>query len=209
MLAFKIAKTAGLVAVCTLGLTLFAQADVIYSLPNTIVGNQSFTGELGLDFTVNAPITIDSLGAFTNGASPIDVTLYDSSGVGLAHTVITAGSGYSFNSIAPLVLTGGTYQIAAYGYNALNLDYNPDQAGGTVQASFNMLGGALTQNGAFYSFTTGQLATTSDAFTETYGAGDFTAAVPEQSTWGMMLLGFAGVGFMAYRRKNKPHFRFA
>ena len=30
------------------------------------------------------------------------------------------------------------------------------------------------------------------------------SAVPELSTWAMMLLGFAGVGFMAYRRKSKP-----
>ena len=30
------------------------------------------------------------------------------------------------------------------------------------------------------------------------------AAVPEPSTWAMMLLGFAGVGFMTYRRKSKP-----
>ena len=28
--------------------------------------------------------------------------------------------------------------------------------------------------------------------------------VPELSTWAMMLLGFAGIGFMAYRRKSKP-----
>jgi len=28
------------------------------------------------------------------------------------------------------------------------------------------------------------------------------AAVPEPSTWAMMILGFAGVGFMAYRRKS-------
>ncbi len=28
------------------------------------------------------------------------------------------------------------------------------------------------------------------------------AAVPEPSTWAMMILGFAGIGFMAYRRKN-------
>jgi len=27
--------------------------------------------------------------------------------------------------------------------------------------------------------------------------------VPEPSTWAMMILGFAGIGFMAYRRKNK------
>ncbi len=29
-------------------------------------------------------------------------------------------------------------------------------------------------------------------------------AVPEPSTWAMMILGFAGVGLMAYRRKSKP-----
>jgi PEP-CTERM motif len=29
-------------------------------------------------------------------------------------------------------------------------------------------------------------------------------AVPEPSTWAMMILGFAGIGFMAYRRKSKP-----
>jgi hypothetical protein len=28
--------------------------------------------------------------------------------------------------------------------------------------------------------------------------------VPEPSTWAMMILGFMGVGFMAYRRKSKP-----
>jgi predicted small secreted protein len=30
------------------------------------------------------------------------------------------------------------------------------------------------------------------------------SAVPEPSTWAMMILGFAGVGFMAYRQKSKP-----
>lgn len=29
-------------------------------------------------------------------------------------------------------------------------------------------------------------------------------AVPEPSTWAMLILGFAGVGFMAYRRKLRP-----
>jgi PEP-CTERM motif len=39
------------------------------------------------------------------------------------------------------------------------------------------------------------------------GAETFTAvgvaAVPEPSTWAMMILGFAGVGFLAYRRRSK------
>jgi outer membrane lipase/esterase len=34
-------------------------------------------------------------------------------------------------------------------------------------------------------------------------------AVPEPSTWFMMIVGFAGIGFMAYRRKSKPAFRLA
>jgi hypothetical protein len=48
-------------------------------------------------------------------------------------------------------------------------------------------------------------------FTGTYtvaedsASGTFNIAnVPEPSTWAMMVLGFAGMGFMAYRRKSKP-----
>jgi hypothetical protein len=29
-----------------------------------------------------------------------------------------------------------------------------------------------------------------------------TAAVPEASTWAMMILGFTGIGFMTYRRRT-------
>jgi PEP-CTERM motif len=35
------------------------------------------------------------------------------------------------------------------------------------------------------------------------------AAVPEPSTWAMLILGFAGVGFMAYRRRNLATFNVA
>jgi hypothetical protein len=36
------------------------------------------------------------------------------------------------------------------------------------------------------------------------------SAVPEPSTWAMMILGFSGVGFLAYRKKrNGSSFRFA
>jgi hypothetical protein len=30
------------------------------------------------------------------------------------------------------------------------------------------------------------------------------SGIPEPSTWAMMILGFVGLGFMAYRRKSKP-----
>jgi PEP-CTERM motif len=38
-----------------------------------------------------------------------------------------------------------------------------------------------------------------------YGKTPYTpqvAAVPEPSTWAMMILGFAGVGYMTYRRRK-------
>jgi hypothetical protein len=60
--------------------------------------------------------------------------------------------------------------------------------------------------------TFGVFATTNNSFGLTQGqfydnldvGVTFTEAVPEPSTWAMMILGFAGVGFMAYRRKSKP-----
>ena len=40
-------------------------------------------------------------------------------------------------------------------------------------------------------------------------ANGLTQAVPEASTWAMMILGFLGIGLVAYRRKQGPTFRFA
>jgi hypothetical protein len=47
--------------------------------------------------------------------------------------------------------------------------------------------------------------TTSPGFSIDFSAGitqGIASAVPEPSTWAMMILGFCGVGFMAYRRKQ-------
>jgi len=37
-----------------------------------------------------------------------------------------------------------------------------------------------------------------------FGMLTISPAVPEPSTWAMMILGFAGIGFTAYRRKARP-----
>ena len=41
------------------------------------------------------------------------------------------------------------------------------------------------------------------AFLDDLSITTTTAAVPEPSTWAMMLIGFVGLGFMVYRRKNQ------
>ena len=51
--------------------------------------------------------------------------------------------------------------------------------------------------------------TSTNAFEFLPGVQLGVTAVPEPATWAMMILGFFGVGFMAYRRKSKPAFRFA
>ena len=40
--------------------------------------------------------------------------------------------------------------------------------------------------------------------TFTTAPSNIPASVPEPSTWAMMILGFAGIGFMAYRRSRRP-----
>jgi hypothetical protein len=49
----------------------------------------------------------------------------------------------------------------------------------------------------------------SDWFVDDISLSAVTSAVPEPSTWAMMILGFFGLGFMAYRRKSEGSFRFA
>ena len=42
-----------------------------------------------------------------------------------------------------------------------------------------------------------------------FSAAGIPPSIPETATWAMMILGFMGVGFMAYRRRNEAAFRLA
>ena len=72
-------------------------------------------------------------------------------------------------------------------------------------------GDPLSDTSTYTGQTFSTLGVTPGTYEWTWGTGtnqDFTlvigSAVPEPSTWAMMLLGFAELGFMAYRRKSKP-----
>ena len=64
----------------------------------------------------------------------------------------------------------------------------------------------MTFTGSLVGFTggtiTGEVVTTSDLGVAlfTVNAGGSITPVPEPSTWAMMLIGFAGLGFVGYRR---------
>jgi hypothetical protein len=69
--------------------------------------------------------------------------------------------------------------------------------------SSGSLTGTLGPGSYGFSYLNGNDATTSgSAEIDGYTSFTLTSAVPEPSTWAMIILGFAGVGFMAYRRRN-------
>jgi hypothetical protein len=135
---------------------------------------------------------------------------------------ISAGLGYDvFQSINPVILGVGSYEVDEVGLSGLfgNLDYNGNQTHGSSGPVLNNGGGLLTFNGAIYSNLTtlgepqknggscsgcNPLPSQSSQF----DAGTFqyqgaSSAVPEPSTWVMMMLGFACLGFAGYRQTKR------
>jgi hypothetical protein len=98
----------------------------------------------------------------------------------------------------PLGVTSGTYDQT---FDVLSdLTYNPsfESANGGTASSAAALKAGLDSGTAYFNIQT-----------TVFPGGEIrgfllASAVPEPSTWAMMILGFAGVGLMAYRRRNRP-----
>jgi hypothetical protein len=88
---------------------------------------------------------------------------------------VTPGTAYWFIAIA------SPETIGAW-------EFSQSLVGNTVAGSFFIPGGSSTFLGLS---------------PEVRIEGELTAGVPEPSTWAMMLLGFAGIGYGAYRRKKQ------
>lgn len=79
---------------------------------------------------------------------------------------------------------------------------------GSGPLTITFANGTQTFDNGLYTLTVGDLSLTGKSTTEL--TGTIAAAVPEPSTWAMMILGLFGLGFMAYRRKqNSPVLRLA
>jgi hypothetical protein len=156
-------------------------------------------------------------------SSPPTVSFGDGPG-GAAGDVLTLSGSFTYdwttntNAISGSALTAtggpaaGTYDLTGYNFGILDyvLAGNPatplplgeqwaiDIQVGPLDGSTSPL--AITGESLF-------ITNTGTSYHEIGPAGDVVlevAAVPEPSTWAMMILGFAGLGFMAYRRKSKP-----
>ncbi len=174
---------------------------------------------LGLLFVIGANqqaranvVDFQVSGAFTNAGTYSGTLSIDMTSGQIAAADITL-PGYEFN--------GSIFQGADYQSIPATYFVQVFQSVGDIflQLAFTTPGATP---GSLIGFTNGSIFSES-VFSDTLGDIDTTylvnhgvitgsvgtvtaiaAAVPEPSTWAMMALGFAGVGFMAYRRKSKP-----
>ena len=142
--------------------------------------------------------------------------------------------GYPFSVVTSPVYSGNyAAQIAGYDYNkdilsqtvsttvgqSYTLSFaflqdNGTPSGLTVQWDTNQVYSETDSAHGWQTYTFNVIGTGSDtvsfvawnnpAFAYLDNVALNVSAVPEPSTWAMLLLGFAGIGFMAYRRKSKP-----
>jgi hypothetical protein len=168
-----------------------------------------FDTNIGWQFSVNAPITVDGLGMFDavvpGLAGTHEVGLWDNSGTLLASTTVTNASTpvasadavagrWLFENIAPLALTPGTYVVGLHDGTAV--DFNLDNPTFTTAPQITFLAPRLT------------LSTT---FGEPVGPGAvpvfganirIQSPVPEPAS--MVLLG-SGLGTLLLRRRRAKY----
>jgi hypothetical protein len=137
-----------------------------------------------------------SVNPFTVGAGPESTLCVD------GNPTLVDFSASSLVLTAPSVsYTGTAFNGPEFGVNS----GNPFDPVSSVVTSGGQSVSAYVSAGTLFVNWEGQGFTSGDTVTI-----NFAGAVPEPSTWAMLLLGFAGVGFMAYRRKqNGPQLRLA
>ena len=201
-------------------------ATIAYSNPAGD-GVQGFSGNLGLNFNVNTPITVTALGVFNSDGSglisgTIDVAIFNSSGsevvgpVAFHGTYAVGSSSDVFQSVTPVTLATGSYKVVAVGFSETDLNGNLNQ--GSTGATLNTGGGALTFTGASYdSNTTLDNPTTCvgckagpNPQNVQFDAGTFqfqnaaSSATPEPRNFALLGCGLGTLGAgMWRRRKNR------
>ena len=166
-----------------LGGTLCARADVIYSVSGLFDDGTKLTG----DFSVNiyGNVTFSSLDLITTTGTISNYTYTSATSFPDGGCPVSNCINYG-RSVPPY-------------FGAIELAFQAPL--GSV-ATDNIVGGEGQNSWENLSYTLG------DAPIRYLMSGS-ASAVPEPATWGMMLIGFLGVGFLSYRRKSRSAFRLA
>jgi hypothetical protein len=161
----------------------FISNGTVYSNNNTAYGTSSST----------ASLTVDG-GYYSASAQSINgvTTLSSQTGAGASGT-IAAGSGAN-----SFVMNGS---VQGYGGNEFAVVMSVLVS---TQQTGPLTGLASTYFDPFF-FIDPTFAAANPEYSLSFSSGIGNVnAVPEPSAWAMMILGFAGIGFVAYRRKSTP-----
>jgi PEP-CTERM motif len=190
--------TSGAIGVGYTGEVQEIRSDVVYSAPIATFQGGTITNAP----PDNSPVTIRLIGG---NNTVTDTILFSAPVLDPVMAIWSLGQNgkqaeFDFaSSLTFTIVTGGSTD--QYGGGSITLALNPNNVLGVEGNGTIQFKGAITS-----------ISWTTPVSEDWYGFAVGTAgvsAVPEPSTWGMMILGFMGVGFMAYRRKAKPGFRFA
>jgi hypothetical protein len=186
----RIKSMAAACAALTAVFSTSASANIVYSV-DLISGTTGVVGQITTDGHTGTPLGQGDIAGInlviSNSAG--STTLTGTAGVNVSGSDLTATSSglfYNFSSSD----SASFFFISNFG-------------GGLL--CFN--NSALLCNGGGHSAVDVSIGATASFIPE---SGNFeigvaaVAAVPEPSTWAMMILGFCGIGFMGYRRKAKP-----
>lgn len=158
------------------GEALSANAHAPFTTSDKVIGSIAFATPLAANLNLQS-VNVASF-SFTAGVETMTSAIYNPSFSRFNFSTDAAGNITAWDIV---VAAGGLGQINIENYNSVIGPNVGDQA--TVGANNFFPGTAFALN---------------------HEAGEFTIAapVPEPSTWATMILGFCGVGFMAYRRRN-------
>jgi hypothetical protein len=167
----------------------FTHANLPFAVGESVTGTMSFAAPLAAGLNL-ADETTSAVFSFTVGPETM-TNLTFSSQPSISHILISTDSAGN--------ITAWNIDVGLGGNGDIHLWNVPSQG---------LLGDQATV-GAFF---TGPETPGATPFGGEPLAGTFTIAeaVPEPSTWAMMILGFFGIGFMAHRRKGaRPQLRLA
>jgi PEP-CTERM motif len=193
------------------GETVVGGIDQNYAVLGYIPGNSNNSNDTLINASP-APGYTSAPGSayvYSNGAYPSGLTFISSAangGAGLDTTVYTVqfdlASASTISGIWAADNGGAVYDNGIYTGVGLETSSNGPSSNYTEATDFSFVGTAGINTLTFY---------ITDGGAPSAFAFDVTnvSAVPEASTWAMMIFGFAGVGFMAYRRKNHGALRLA
>lgn len=169
-----------------------------------------------VDLGTTSPITVSSV---FNFSGPLTFSPSPATDIKEATDVTTTDFKNDFSPQDPSNIAAGIKTVFGLsGLTTLTLtlnDENPTKTSysQTDAAGFNFVAIHNAQGELIFEYTTTQTTFNLSGYGDAFSNARFFSAkggpfpvgsIPEPSTWAMLLLGFAGVGFMAYRRQSKP-----